>query len=315
MSTVLSLTLPFFGLIFLGFMAAKFFRKEQPSGDWLTIFVVYFTVPALLFSLLSKAPIEELGNMTFMVATTGSTLLVFILVFLLANFRHKKGIAATSLQAAAGSYSNCGYLGVPLSVAAFGSGAAIPATLIVCFDSLLIFLLVPVFIALGRSDRPEIGTVLSDIVNRIVFNPLILGCVAGILAAYFEFMPPGPINRVIEYLSTAAAPCALFALGVTVGSRSVERSSAGVSTNIFFKLIVHPLVLLCVLLLVGITGVWLKTAVLIASLPTALGVYVIANQAQVETQNVSSTILYSTVISLITITSILYIFELGFLPE
>ena len=314
MSTVLSLTLPFFGLIFLGFMAAKFFNKEQSASDWLTIFVVYFTVPALLFSLLSKAPIEELGNVTFIIATTGSTLLVFLLAFLVTKSRHKLGIAATSLRAAAGSYSNCGYLGVPLAVAAFGSSAAIPATLIVCFDSLLIFLLVPVFIALGRPDWLGFGTVLNDILNRIIFNPLILGCLAGILAAYFEFTPPGPINRIIEYLSTAAAPCALFALGVTVGSRAVDSSSSGVSANIFFKLIVHPLVLLGVLLLVGITGVWLKTAVLIASLPTALGVYVIANQAQVETQNVSSTILYSTVISLITITSILYIFELGLLP-
>ena len=156
MSTVLSLTLPFFGLIFLGFMAAKFFNKEQSASDWLTIFVVYFTVPALLFSLLSKAPIEELGNMTFIVAATGSTLLVFILAFLLTKALYNTGIAATSLRAAAGSYSNCGYLGVPLAVAAFGSSAAIPATLIVCFDSLLIFVLVPVFIALGRSDRPGV---------------------------------------------------------------------------------------------------------------------------------------------------------------
>ena len=315
MITVLSLTLPFFGLILLGYLAAKTINKDQSSSDWLTIFVVYFTVPALLFSLLSKAPVEELKNLTFIITTTSATLLVFVLSLLMVKSFYKTGIAASSLRAAAASYSNCGYLGVPLAVAAFGTAAAVPATLIVCFDSLLIFLLVPFFVAFGLPGEQSFAAVLTDIAKRIIFNPLILGCVAGILAAYFEFTPPGPIARVIDYLSSAAAPGALFALGVTVGSRPANSSSSGVIPGIVIKLIVHPLILLLALSFVGITGVWLKTAVLLAALPTALGVYVLANQAQVETDSVSSTILFSTLFSMITITAVLYFFELGLLPQ
>ena len=315
MNTVLSLALPFFGLILLGYLAAKISKKQQSTGDWLTIFVIYFTVPALLFSLLSKAPVEELVNITYVLAFTGSTLLVFGLSLLVSKIFYGIDIAAASLRAAGASYSNAGYMGVPLAIGALGSKAAVPATLIVCFDSMLIFLIVPVFVAFGRPGKQGLLEVSKDIANRILLNPLILGCVAGILAAGLEFTPPAAISKIIEYLATAAAPCALFALGVTVGSRPATTTSQGIVPNILFKLFVHPLVLLGALLLVGITGVWLKTAILIGSLPTALGVYVLANQAQVETDNSSSTILFSTLLSVITVTSLLYIFELGILPE
>lgn len=314
MNAVLSLALPFFGLILLGYLAVKISKKEPAGTDWLTIFVVYFTVPALLFSLLSKAPVEELGNITFIVTTTTSTLLVFVLSLLLSLSFYRVGLAASALRASAASYSNSGYMGVPLAIGALGVKAAVPATLIVCFDSLLIFMLVPVFVAFGLPDKQGLRSVLRDITNRILLNPLIIGCIAGILAAYFSYTPPSAIVRIIDYLSVAAAPCALFALGVTVASRPAKSASTGIAPNILFKLFIHPLVVVAALMLVGITGVWLKTAILVAALPTALGVYVIANQAERETDNVSSTILFSTMLSVITVTSILYIFELDLLP-
>lgn len=314
MNTVLSLALPFFGLILLGFLAAKISKNKPSRDDWLTIFVVYFAVPALLFSLLSKAPVEDLGNMTFIVATTTSTFLVFILSLLWAKFVYGIGVAPASLRASASSYSNSGYMGVPLAIGALGAKAAVPATLIVCFDSMLIFLLAPVFVAFGLPNKRGLMPVLKEIANRIFLNPLIIGCIAGILAAYFRYTPPTAIARIIEYLSVAAAPCALFALGVTVASQPTTSSSKGVAPNIMFKLFIHPLVSFAILTGFGITGAWLKTAILAAALPTALGVYVIANQAQTQTENVSSTILFSTLISVFTITSILYLFELGYLP-
>ena len=130
MDAVLSLALPFFGLILLGYVAAKMFPDAGSDKDWLTIFVVYFTVPALLFTLLSKAPIEQLGNTRFIAAATGSTLLVFVLSVLVSTLIYKTNIAQSGMRGAAAAYSNAGYMGVPLAIGALGTKAAIPATLI-----------------------------------------------------------------------------------------------------------------------------------------------------------------------------------------
>ena len=314
MDAVLTLALPFFGLILLGYLAAKWFGTKSGSPDWLTIFVVYFTVPALLYTLLAKAPVSELGNSSFIFATTLATAIIFVISLLVSRLFYGADISRSGMHAATAAYSNCGYMGVPLAVGALGAKASIPATLIVCFDSVFIFIMVPIVTALGHPERQGIASVVRDITQRILLNPLIVGCIAGALAAWFRFTPPMPIARILDYLSTAAAPCALFALGVAVAGHPLKSVPRGVSAMITFKLLLHPLVVFATLMAFGITGVWMHTAVLVASLPTALGVYVIARQYEIETHSVSSTILLSTVISVVTVTALLYAIELNLLP-
>ncbi len=313
MNNVLSLALPFFGLILLGYAAAKSFKQPAGGQDWLTIFVVYFTVPALLFTLLSKAPIEELGNGTFILATTGSAALVFFISLIAFRIIYANNLAQSGMRAAASAYANVGYMGVPLAVGAFGTKATIPATLIVCFDSVFFFIMAPILVALGSPGPLKFTGLVGDISRRIFLNPLIIGSAAGVLAAYFKYVPPGPVARILDYLSAAAAPCALFALGVTVAARPLKSMPRGTGLMVFTKLFVHPLAVLGAVLSLGITGIWMNTALLLATLPTALGVYVIANQYGIETHSVSNAILLSTLLSVLTVTSLLYAIELNWL--
>ena len=48
MTEVISLAFPFFGLVLLGFLAGRIWRKEEDALGWLNIFVIYFALPALL---------------------------------------------------------------------------------------------------------------------------------------------------------------------------------------------------------------------------------------------------------------------------
>ena len=65
MENVISLALPFFGLIFLGVAAGKF-KKLPPEGlAWMQFFVIYIALPALFFRLLARTPGEELINIGY----------------------------------------------------------------------------------------------------------------------------------------------------------------------------------------------------------------------------------------------------------
>ena len=46
---------------------------------------------------------------------------------------------------------------------------------------------------------------------------------AGVLAAWLQFQPPVAVDRLLQYLAQAAAPCALFAMGVTLALRPLKR--------------------------------------------------------------------------------------------
>ena len=73
MSDVVGLALPFFGLILLGFLAERIWRRDEAALAWLNIYVMYFALPALFFRMVSQTPIEQLANWRFVLLTTLAT--------------------------------------------------------------------------------------------------------------------------------------------------------------------------------------------------------------------------------------------------
>ncbi|RUZ46610.1 AEC family transporter, partial [Mesorhizobium sp. M7A.F.Ca.US.007.01.1.1] len=65
MSDVIGLVLPFFGLIFVGFLVARITRQPLDALGWMNTFIVYVALPALFFQLLAKTPFEDLTEWRF----------------------------------------------------------------------------------------------------------------------------------------------------------------------------------------------------------------------------------------------------------
>ena len=155
----------------------------------------------------------------------------------------------------------------------------------------------------------------GDIVRRIVTHPFIIATAAGFVAAFLSFEAPAPLQRLIDYLAQAAAPCALFAMGVTLALRPLKRVPAEITYIVPAKLLLLPLTMYLVL---GVAGnfdpVWVQTAVLLAALPTATNVFVIGQQYGVWQERASATILITTVLSVATVTMLLYFISSGALP-
>lgn len=79
---------------------------------------------------------------------------------------------------------------------------------------------------------------------------------------------------------------------------------------VFVKLLVHPLIVWVLLSLVGgFDPIWVYTAILMASLPTALNAFVMAKQYNSYVQQSSSAILVSTIASIVTVTTLMYLVQ------
>lgn len=211
MSDIISLILPFFGLIFLGFLVARFVRQPIEALGWMNVFVIYVALPALFFQLLSKTPIEQLTEWKFIFGSVFSTFLVFLTMFLLSLLFSRGEIAESTIRGLAAAYGNIGYMGPGLAILALGEQAAVPVALIFCFENMMHFTLAPTLMALSGKDQERPLELAIKVVKGIVLHPFIIATALGVLAAWFHFRSPVAIDRLLDSLAKAAAPCALFA--------------------------------------------------------------------------------------------------------
>ena len=70
MADILNLALPYFGLIFIGFACGKTRGLPESGLAWMNFFLLYVSLPALLFRIMSETPFAELNNPPFLIATT-----------------------------------------------------------------------------------------------------------------------------------------------------------------------------------------------------------------------------------------------------
>jgi malonate transporter len=312
MVDILNLALPYFGLIFIGFACGKARGLPEQGLEWMNFFLLYVSLPALLFGITSKTPFEELNNPPFLIATTLGTAIAFILALFAARLIGRLQLREATLAGLSGAYGNIGYMGPGLALAVLGSQAAAPTALIFCCDSIFLFTIVPLLVAFTDSKHPSLLHTLGGVARQVVLNPLIMSASAGAVAAAIHFHPPVAIDKTLLFLQNAAAPTALFVLGVTVALRPFGRVPWEVPVVISIKLLIHPLVVFGLMILFGpFAPPWAATAVLMASLPPALNVFVIARQNDGWIEPASVTVLIGTFASVITLTSVMWFMQSG----
>jgi len=312
MVDILNLALPYFGLIFIGFACGKTRGLPETGLAWMNFFLLYVSLPALLFRIMSDTPFSELNNPPFLIATTLATISAFVLAMVAGRIIGELSLRKATMAGLAGAYGNIGYMGPGLALAVLGAKAAAPTALIFCCDSIFLFTIVPLLMALTDREHPSFLHAIGIAARQIALNPLIMSAVLGALVAAFHIPLPTALDRTLLFLQNAAAPTALFVLGVTVALRPFDRVPWEVPGVIAIKLLIHPLIVFGLMLLFGpFAQPWAATAVLMAALPPALNVFVMARQNNTWIEPASVAVLIGTFASVITLTSVMWFIQSG----
>jgi predicted permease len=309
-----NLLAPFFGLIGLGFFCGRIENRPEAGLAWMQFFMIYVSLPCLFFRLIADKPLDQLANWPFIAVTTFSTFCAFVLSFG-AGMWHTRDVPQSVMQGVAGSYSNIGYMGPPLLLSALGPAASAPVVLIFVFDNLLLFSLVPLLMTVAGVEKHTLGATIRDIAWKVVTHPFNLATAIGVLASYAHLRLPESIDKMVAWLSGAAAPCALFLLGVTVALRPLGRLPGEVPALVTIKLVLHPLLVWALLSAIGDFGpTWTYAAVIMAALPPALNIFVISSQYNVGIERASACVLLGTLASMVTLTAFLWFIKTGRMP-
>ena len=158
LAATLALLIPFFGLIAIGFVAARLSRLNADALGWMNIFIVYAALPALFFKLVSRTPMADLTRVDFIFTQLTTVYTVFLLMLLIATVWRRATLAEGVIQAFGAAYGNIGYMGPGLALLVLGDAAAVPVALFVCFENAVHFVVAPALMAIATGDaRPPLA--------------------------------------------------------------------------------------------------------------------------------------------------------------
>ena len=296
-------TLPFFALIALGFQAGRtgFFTSEATA--YLTKFVFYFALSAMLFRFAANLSLAEILDWWFVAAYLTGCFVVYFLAMGVA-FLRKRPITEAAIEAQCAVIGNTGFLGVPMLIVLLGPAAAGPVLMVLSLDLIVFSSLIVILITGSRDGRMSFGIV-KTVGMGLVKNPMIMSMVAGLAVSGAEIELPTVVDEFVAILGAAATPGALFAIGASLAGKSAERVSVAAWIS-FCKLALHPLAVGIAALLIFPVPLF-DAAVMIsaAALPVAGNVYMLAQHYGVAPQRVSASILISTAISIVTVSLVI----------
>lgn len=293
-------TLPFFGLIGLGWAAGRARVFPPEATAWLTKFVFYFALSAMLFRFTATLPLEELFDAAFFAAYLAGSALVWALAFGVAKLR-RRPMAEAAMEAHTAMTGNTGFLGVPMLVVLLGPKAAGPVLMVLAADLIVFSSLITMLVTTARHGR----LALAPLALGLVKNPMIVSMAAGLIWAGLHLPMPAPLQEFTTLLGAAATPGALFAIGASLAGRSAERAGPALWLS-GAKLFAHPLAVAGMALFVfPVEPFAAGVMIAAAALPVAGNVYILAAHYGVAPQRVSTAILISTAASILTIPAVI----------
>jgi len=177
---ILRITLPVFAMLALGNVLSRAKKMDESHQNFLNWLVYYISLPALIFVGMATQPIRNLMHADFIWTTLVSMLLIMILFIIIALcMRLEKKTAVIMVFFT--YWSNCAYMGFPLTQSAFGDTGFLMA-------AILNSVTMPVFVSMTFvmisfcSDKHQ--SVLKSIRDALL-NPIILASIGGIVYALF----------------------------------------------------------------------------------------------------------------------------------
>ena len=263
---------PIFLLIFLGFISIRLKLLDRADYSSLTSFVMKVSFPCLLLTKLSVIDLAQHFR--------GDILLIFGIcsVCLAAGsiqfFRRilgRKDPHAT-LQGGMGvSLSNNGFIGYPVLFVVFASPPMTTYATVLLVENLVMLPLIIFLLNRASASGQNLGRNKTAIIRPLAANPILMAVIAGMLVSLMQIKLPEQLILSLSLLGTAAAPLALFAIGMAlVRLPSIEEVTDFAWTG-FGKLILHPtlVAISCFLFVDNFNDPDIYAVILLASSPMA----------------------------------------------
>lgn len=309
-AAVINAAFPVFALILTGWGCARLGIMGATATEGLNRFVVYLALPAQLFAAMAHAPLGELARPSFYIAYAlgmAVTAACFSRIT-----RHLPGDPVDRLISGMSStYSNAGFMGIPLCLMVFGKSGLSASILCTLFTVSALFAVTIMLIELRTLNGGHVGSALRKVSVALLRNPILIAPLLGVAWAATGWDLPTAPERFVDLIGAAATPCALIAIGLFLAQSAIKDSHSGALSPyilriVALKLLVQPAVTaVFVLWIFDVPTLWAQVAILSAALPVGTGPYMLAQIYRRDAAVSARAILLSTIGSVATISLVI----------
>jgi hypothetical protein len=276
---LLGIILPVFLVIALGFFYAK---RAKPDMTWVNRINLNVLAPALIFSALASKDFDLAANRTLILGAVGVVVGSGLLAWPFAKLLHEDVRTFVPPM----MFNNCGNMGLPLAVLAFGQAGLSAMVALFTISNLLHF------------------TVGVHIVDRhaafwpVFRNPMVIATFIGFAFAILQPPLPDWLTVSIKMTGDAMIPLVLISLGVRMATVTWGGWNLGVIgalvcplTGIAMAALLSPVL--------GLNPVQQGLLILFGCLPPAVLNFMVAEQYNQEPAKVASIVLIGNIASLV----------------
>lgn len=290
----LNVVTPVFILVVIGYFVGPRLKIEARSLSRTAYFVF---IPAFVFNIISEAKIDfglALQMLSFILV---AQIAVALLGFLVGKaLRQSREITAAFVLIA--TFGNVGNFGLPLIVFRLGESARTYATVYFVATVFISFV-----ICVGVASWARSGGVTA--VFSVFKTPALIALIPALVFNITDVEVPIFLSRLSGLLGQAMIPVMLITLGVQMGEIPKIKINFNVFAASTVRLIGGPVLALLIVPYFGLEGLERSTGILQAAMPAAVLASIIALEYKLLPEFVTTTVLFSTLYSVLTLTVIL----------
>jgi predicted permease len=307
---VLALVAPVFGLIAVGFVVARTRFMSEGAGRVLTELGFKIAIPVLLFR--AMLDVGEVAASPVRLALTYfvTVVAIWLLTALAARLLLDRPAADRPALAMATTFGNGVMLGFPLIVAAFGPQAQTPLAILAVCDTIILWLIGTLHMAMVRNEGERPGAAaFAAVLADVARNPLLIALISGAVLRWSGLtlaMLPLPAAKLLELVAQAGVPVSLMGIGMSLAAYRIAGELSATALILVFKLLITPLAGFAVATwLMGLPPLWAGVLTLFLAMPVGANAFLFASRYDRAVASVSASVALSTIVAVFTVTLVI----------
>ncbi len=307
MPETLNVVVSIFGLIGLGYVAARTRLLSADVGDRLAEFVFTLPIPILVFDTLARADLHGVSPWRIWAAYFVPFAIVWVLSHLMAVRVFGRDGRAGIVAGGSAAYGNTLLIGIPLVQTAYGESGVV-ILLVVILVHLPVLMVISVVLneralaAEGTAGRPAGGEAWRRLGLSLVTHPIMIAMALGILWRLTGLAIPRVAAAIVDPLARSAGPLALFASGMALVNYGMARQVRPAFAISALKLVLLPGLVLAAAWALGLSPLGIAAITLAAACPTGVNAPLIALRLGTGQALSSNVLLISTAGGVLTVT-------------
>ena len=306
---IVSLMLPIFLPIALGYVLLRLRIFTPAIAESLLKYLMYATFPAVIISNMVGKHFSDLFHLQYTLATIIGLIIMYGSTYVLYKYFFSCSISDNAMAALSTSFVSSGIVGLPIMVGIIGVDNTVVPVIVSTMMSLIIVVPITVFLIKSHqkgADKKSFIGIFDDTLIDVVKNPLVASSVLGMLIVLFGIQIPSALTETLKKVGDATFGTALVAIGAGINIQTLKKNIWEISFLASLRVVLFTIVGFALALAFKLPAPLAVAFVMIMALPTAKSVPSIGQEYNVFASDSIQLVTVTTLSMIIVIPLVVY---------